>query len=367
MYLMNGEKPVMWFSFEDEQIEVIDNDFLPISLKDFVKTSDFSSKETMKKSFADLSAVKDFFLSRLLSFSKTESKAILHSQSFHQSNKVDDRIKIVLACQSLSMIDNFWTKPDDSGQMFKDVNLRSKHLRDAAYPISILQMPISATREEIQPDISALGMFPKTWYREPGHICLWKTDNTRGNINVTAECRASEILDKTNIEHVRYSQFERDGHLFSRCECIATDELSIVDGYAVKDWCDHTGRNFLAYLEALNIEKFSQMCVSDYFLANTDRHLGNIHFFIDNKTNTVLDFTPLLDFNQALIADEFGVSVDDQIYDVTGRPMLETAVKYYGTSNIEFSSLPGKCEERLDMVISQYEKSLESFDLDDSM
>ena len=160
MFLMNGNKPVLEFSLEDMYINVLDNNFLPYELKDFIKTSNpFDFKKTVK----DLETFKDFLSSRVLLLSRENAKVILNVASLPQSLKTEDRIKIVLACKGLSMTDNFWIKEDGECKSFADVNLRNNKLSDASYEIAILGKHISATSEELRPDLYTIGMFPKYW------------------------------------------------------------------------------------------------------------------------------------------------------------------------------------------------------------
>lgn len=356
MYLMNGDRPVLWFDFAEQIIHVIDNDYLPLSLKDYVKTSDFSSMENIRQNYSGITALKDFLISRLLSFSKSEAKAILNSVNFPQSNKTDDKVSIALSCQSLSMVDNFWTKEDDDVRTFAEVNLRNHKLKDAAYAISLLGRTLSATKEIMLPDIMSGGTFPKTWYRGETSIELWKTDRTTDQLNTQCELRASDILDQSNVEHVSYRSYRRDGILISVCDCIANDRYAVVDGFFVKDYCDHHQMDFLEFMEELDLEAFAKMCVSDYVLANTDRHIGNIHFIVDNETNQIVGFAPQMDHNLALVADYTGTDISDLVYDATKRTMLESAIEYYPVSNIVFECLPESCQRRLDCVINHVEE-----------
>ena len=352
MVLMNGDRRVAVFSLEDAYIEILDEKFLPLSIKDAIKTTTYASPEQLKESMRTIDKFKDFLSGRVLNIAREHAKEILNSLSFSQSSKTSERIAIVLACSGLSMTDNFWIKGDDDTRTFADVNLRNKRLGDAAFAISILGSSISATKEIMRPDIGTEGMFAKTWYRGENKIELWKTDRTTACINTKAEIEVSGILDHSNVSHVRYEGFQKDGKLIARCELLADDIKSVINGYEVRDWCNNHDLHFTDWLASNFKEDFAKMCVIDYVIANTDRHFGNIHFWVDNLTNRIVGLTPLFDHNQALIADRFGTNVDDLIYDATGDTMFETAVKYRESANlvIEEDFLPEACKERLEKV-----------------
>lgn len=354
MVLRNGDTDVLYFSLDDSYIQVLDNDYLPLELKDWLKTTNYSTVDEMRKSIRYLDALKDFLVSRTLNLSKVNAKAILDSVSLPQSSRIAERLTIVLACDALSMIDNFWVANDDDTRKFKDVCLRNHKLEDAAFKISIAGIIASATNEELKPDLTSDGMFPKTWYRGIDKLEMWKTDSTSNFVNTEAEYKVSQLLDYTNVNHVEYTKFVKDERILVRSECLATDEFSIVNAFSLQDWCSHNNLDLVTYLEQNFISDFAKMCVIDYVVANTDRHLGNVHFFVDNRINKIVKMTPLLDFNQALVADYFKTNVDDLVYDITGKGMLETAKKYFPLADLEIdiTKFPLACQKRYERLIA---------------
>ena len=177
------------------------------------------------------------------------------------------------------------------------------------------------------------------------------------NVNTRAEREVSKLLDFTNVSHVHYDGFQRDGRFLVKCKCLATDEYSVIDAFALKDWCSHVGIDFLGYLEEHYLTDLAKMCVIDYVVANTDRHLGNINFFVDNSTNRVCGMTPLFDHNQSLVADNLGTSVDDLVYSLTDSSMLQTAIKYFRFSELEIDieKFPLKCQQRYKKLLVAHE------------
>lgn len=162
MILMNKDTEVLEFSLEDMYLRVINNNLLPYELKDYIKTT---NPLDFKKSMVDLSVFKDFLASRVILLSRENAKAILNVAALPQSLKTEDRIKIVMACHGLSMIDNFWIRDDGDNRSFDDVNLRKNKLSDVCYDIAILGKNLSVTSEDLIPELSTLGMSPKCWIR----------------------------------------------------------------------------------------------------------------------------------------------------------------------------------------------------------
>ena len=344
--LMNGDIAVLLFNLEDMYIKVLNETYLPYELKDYIVDTDISN---IRKAIVDIEAVKDFFSSRALNLSRENAKVILNVASLPQSLKTKERLKITFACKGLTMCDNFWIKSQGDDRIrFADVNLRKTPLSEASYKIAILGKHISATAKELRPDLSTHGMYPKYWHRENGTVYIWKTDRTSSNINTKAELQVSDILQAIGAKAVKYQEVYRDGKTFAVAKCIATDEYALVSALSIRDWCVHTDRSFSEYIQTEWLTDFANMCVVDYVLANTDRHIDNWGFLVENRTNRIAEFAPLYDHNQALLADEIGTELDELIYEPTGLTFLETIKQFSKFASIDFTkvTLPVKASIR---------------------
>ena len=347
MILMQKDYPVMETDLES-YIRVIDNSKLPYSLKDYVETT---NTKDFKKAIKDISLVRDFFASRTLSISRDNAKALLNVSNFPQNLNTEQKLEIVKYCKGLSMSDSYWIKENDENLEYKDISLRKCKLSEIMFDISIGGKHIKINKELTIPDLTTAGMSRKTWQRKNGEIVLIKSDRTTGFINTNAEVQVSEMLDKTNVDHVQYKLSQIGDIVVAECKCIANDDVSLVDAEEVKFWCFHQGIDFMEYIKENFPEDFAKMCVIDYIFANTDRHINNWGFLIDNNTNNIIGMAPLYDHNQALVADIFNTNIDSLIYDPTNTTMLEAAIKYFPQSNLEINcDLPPKCKERLEKL-----------------
>ena len=361
--LMNGDTPVLRFDMDEYYMEVLNNDMLPYELRDFVQTTDPTN---IKKTYRDRDVLRDFLASRVLSLSRTNAKAILTSTSLPQSVKMEDRLKIVYTCRGLTLTDNFWLKEENEDIYYSDIDLRKHKLSEVSYDIAIIGKHISVSAEELRPDLMTDGMYPKFWRRVDGILYLYKTDKTPNNINSACEIKASEILRANGIDAMEYMGIEIDGSLFSVSKCIATENISLVPAQSIKDWCEHTGRDFLQYVEEHYLDIFSNMTIADYVLANTDEHILNWYFLIDAKTNEIMTMYPWIDYNNALIADYFGTDISDSIYEPTGLTFIESVERYiqYATIQFDTKTLPEKCQERW-CVVSLIKEDIEQNDAGD--
>lgn len=338
MLLMNGTREVMQFDTDEFYINIINNQLLPFTLKDYIKSTEniTSMKEILKYN----DAVRNFFADRTLSISRENAKILLNCINSSQKPTTEERCKLSLSCRGVAMTDSFWVKQEEESITFEEVNLRRRSLSDVIFPIALNGQHISVQRELLEAEIVTQGMFRKAWRREKDGVYLWKSDKTSNYSNTMAELLNSDILDHSNIEHVRYIEDSYDGMLIAKCKCIADDTISLIDAEYVKQYCSHTGKNFSDILAAYET-KVSNMTISDYLLGNTDRHINNWGFLIDSATNEIMDMAPLYDHNQALCSIGWeNSSFDELIYEPTGKKMRESALAALENSSICFMEAP---------------------------
>ena len=356
--LKNTDRPVLTFDEEFSYIQVLDNDFLPWRLKDFIKSS--SHAKNLKEALVHVTEVRDFLSSRTLNLSREHAKVILNVAALPQSIDVSEKLKIVYACRALNMEDNFWLEAENENLAFSDVSLRKKHLAETSYDIAILGRHISATRNSLVPDLMSGGLFPKYWHREGSVIELWKTDRGYG-LNSECEVKASAILKDIGVDCVSYRKEERDGRIFSVCRCMTDDATSLVKARDMERYCLHQEISFTDFMEPF-IKSFSNMAVCDYVLGNTDRHNENWGFSINNATNTIKAFFPLYDLNQALMIDKMGNSheLDSLIYEPCSMTFADMIKKHAPLSDVYFAKdvLPPECRKRWESVMRIREMSI---------
>ena len=368
--LMNFDTPVLSYDFEDMYLEVLNNDLLPYPMKDYIETT---GKKDLPGTMHDINVVREFLANRTLLLSRENAKAILNAAVMPQSLRTDDRLKIVDACNGLTMQDNFWIRKDRDDRTFSDVCLRRIRLSEASYDIAILGRHISVTVEDLRPDLTTIGMFPKFWHRaENGDVEIWKTDRFSGKVHSAAEIEASEYMLAARANALQYRGEQRDGVLFSVAKCIADDAHSMVPAQDIRDWCAHTGKVIGKYIEERFAKEFANMCVSDYVVANTDRHWENWGFMVDGD-NRIVDFIPLYDHNEALIFDKTP-HPNTKFHELPYEPMNVTfneAIRRMASyCSVDFGivkGLPEPCLGRwrdVDRYIERAQRSCDDFDIE---
>ena len=309
MCIMHGGCTAAIVNIADGTYDIIDDKHLPYTMRGVFKPAMFIER------------FKDWLSSRVLDLSRTNAKVILNVAAMPQMIKATDRVKIALACNALTMRDTYWVKPAESGLRYKDVSLREHRLSDVCFDIAILGKYVSATADELKPELVTNGMFPKYWRRNGSTVSLCKSEIA--NAGVQNEIDASNIFQQLGIPCVTYRLEYKDYEPLSVCDLV-TDE-SLVEWWEIDDFVSNQGLNPLDWRKEVYGKELANMCIGDYITANTDRHVGNFGVIV-NADGSIQSFAPCYDFNQCLIADEFGTVIDDLMYDPLGMKYSDAIV-----------------------------------------
>lgn len=223
-----------------------------------------------------------------------------YAQNFLSKNGLseNDFIGILQICKGLSLTDCYWVTHPDDQKTFAEVNLFDNRFSQVLSQIAFTghgSSPVSKFRSS--PEFTTNGMLPKAWRRKEGKVLLYK-GGTSGLANTGkepySEFYAAQVAEAMGIPHVTYGLSKWKGQLCSTCELFTSKDVSFVPASAlintskiskIIDWYnDHGWKNDLA-----------DMLVLDAIIRNTDRHLGNFGFLVDNHTNQLLRPAPVFD------------------------------------------------------------------------
>lgn len=384
-YLMNKNTPVLAYDLDEMQMWVLVGELLPYRLKDFVRTTklDFDgakpSHEDVKRCVHETTRFMDelrtFLRGRVLNFDRQNVKAILRSASLPTSLHPNDALTIVDAIRAVSMNDNFWVKKEGENITFDEVCLRKRQIPSGIYEPAIFGRVKLMKAEDLAAELATDGCFAKVWMSKGKTPILLKTDLQRTSkkgvkptfFHTRAELLVSNILDTSNVSHVKYWKEEKDKILFAASECVSSDEVSHISAEEVARWCEHTGVDFLSFVEENFPEDFHRMVLVDCIFGNTDRHLRNWWFRVDAHTNKITSLGALMDHNNAFVCDELiassyeeaGANLGSEIYYPTRLSFDETMEKYaryIGELEIDEEVLPKACKERFYEIKSMEDK-----------
>lgn len=203
---------------------------------------------------------------------------------------------IIEICRGLSLNDVHWVVPNDFKGKWKDCNLYDNEFSHTIALTAFNGMGSSIERLDwiSSPEFSTNGMLAKCWRRINGKVCLFKS-GTEGGANTGfepySEYYASQIASTMGLDHVEYSLNKFKGYLCSTCNIFTSDKFGYLPA----------GR-ILSVDEALNDERFADIFFFDALIFNTDRHLGNFGYLVDNDRNEIVGPAPIFDNGYGLFS-----------------------------------------------------------------
>lgn len=230
----------------------------------------------------------------------------------------NDFIGILQICKGLSLTDCYWvTHPQDT-KTFAQVNLFDNRFSQVLSQIAFTGYGSSpASKFRSSPEFTTNGMLPKAWRRKEGKVFLYK-GGTSGFANTGkepySEFYAAQVAAAMKIAHITYGLAKWKKQLCSTCELFTSKSVSFVPASTlinnskithIIEWYDCHGWK----------DELANMLVFDAVIRNTDRHLGNFGFLVDNQTNKLLGPAPIFDNGLSLycyVMDDDLDNMDEQ-------------------------------------------------------
>lgn len=234
--------------------------------------------------------------SRVLSLDRKHAKEILNSIGMAQAVTDRDRAAISLSYHCVSLTDIYWVRIKGEDISFDQINLYEDPLNEAIVELSLRGRQMTVTSQELAPDLSTKGCFPKAWIRRNGSFLLLKNG---GEDAVRRELTASRISCCFDFKQVVYEEDDYAGERVTKSRIITSRRYSMVSKMAFDIYaCNHELNTMEECLRTDPVTYYG-MNIIDYLVGNTDRHPENWGFLIDNETNKYLSLYPIMDFNQS--------------------------------------------------------------------
>ena len=226
------------------------------------------------------------------------------------SNK--DTRGIIEFCKGLSLNDVYWVTRDSFRGSWAECNLYSnefsKTLAVMAFTGGLPGEFEEGRESSSSPEFTTNGMLAKCWRRKKDGITLYKA-GTEGASNTGfepySEYYASQIAGALGLNRVEYGLSRFKGRICSTCRLFTSDRFGFIPAGRL------VSRN-----EALRDPRFADIFFFDALIFNTDRHMGNFGYLINNDTNEIAGAAPIFDNGYGLFSlaldrpgdkfDEFG-------------------------------------------------------------
>ena len=286
--IMHGERCVARINTRGEA-SVLSEKFFPYDLY-LEEERDFDTLINNMNNFYHWCA------SRVLSLDRKYAKEILNSIGMAQAMTDRDRAQISLSYHCVSLTDLFWVKEKTEELSYEQLNLYDHSLNEAIVELSLRGKPMTVTNQELAPDLSTKGCYPKAWVRRGSNFVLLKDG---GDEAVKKELIASRICQCFDFKQVVYSEGFYDGQRVTESKIITSKKYSIVSKMAFEIYALNHDLDVMG--EFLRIDKMTYygMNILDYLVGNIDRHPENWGVLVDNETNDYISLYPIMDFNQS--------------------------------------------------------------------
>lgn len=355
---------------------VFDEVFMPYDLY-----FDEAEEDDLDIRINNLNVFNHWCASRVLSLDRKYAKELLNSIGVAQATTDLERAKISQSYHCVSLTDVYWVRKKGEMIYFADLNLYDNPLNEAIVELSLKGKQMTVTHYELAPDLSTKGCFPKAWIRKNTGFKLLK-DGAKESVK--RELLASAICQCFDIRQVKYKEYIYDGELVTESDIITSKAYSIVSKMAFDIYACNHDLDTYEVCKLIDPVTYYGMNILDYLTGNTDRHVENWGFLIDNETNQYISLYPLMDFNQCFLSYDTIEGANCQtvpwksgVGRMTQREAAIQAVKEIGLRQIKEMDMSkfGDMKKEADMFqmrlqeLKKYDKKMKIliFDLDSTL
>ena len=214
----------------------------------------------------------------------------------------DWRRNLLTFSRALSLNDVHWIAKDDSLERWRDVNLYDNPFSTAVASMAFTGDRRSSVRDaSSSPEYSTNGNLRKCWRRVDGKVLLYKAGARpddgffgkpeAGGFEPFSEYYAAQVAEAMGLSHVDYGLAQFKHWLCSTCPLFTSDKV----GYLA-------ARGMLRKEDAINDPRFADVFFFDAVVFNTDRHMGNFGFLVDNDANEISGVAPIFDNGYSLFS-----------------------------------------------------------------
>lgn len=279
-YLMNRDEKILSFEARMNEFQVVD----------------FTEKERF-----DAPLPIGFFHIHAFLKGRQAPKKRMHIESLLQHYGCNDLLGFIKLTHALSLNDTFWVKSTDSSISWDDVSLY-QHPFDEVIAQSAFEGGFATCADPAaSPEFGTDGTFPKCWVREGDTISLYKAGSVYMELESYSEFYAAQLAKIICPEIVDYDLDIYRDKLISKCSLFTNEDVGYVPYHKINPNVVSVKDIVRDFDEVGSGDLFRRMVVLDALIFNTDRHLGNFGFLVDNKTQKLLRMAPVFDHNQALL------------------------------------------------------------------
>ena len=213
-------------------------------------------------------------------------------------------------CFGLSLSDQYWICPKDSGLTWEKVNFFQNDFTTDVGEILFGREPADPQNIKLMsPDNTSDGWLRKKWIIINGKRVLMKGGSGFMQQEPFNEVIASAVMRRLNIPHIDYTLTFDSGKPYNLCENFITPDTELVPAWRVRESVkqDNRDSNYTHLLRCCDTfgisdvkTQLDKMLVLDYIISNEDRHYNNFGFIRNAETLEWLGFAPVFDSGTSL-------------------------------------------------------------------
>lgn len=225
---------------------------------------------------------------------------------------------LLVRCYGLSLSDQYWICPEDSGLTWDRINFFDHDFSDDIGDVLFGAEKKADRLDFSSPDNTSDGNLKKRWKIIDGTRCLVKGGSNPFRQQPFNEVIASEIMARLDIPHIPYIVTWSKGAPYSVCENFVTRDTELIPAWRIlrtqkKNNSVSVYQHFINCCEALGITDpvpfLDRMLTVDYIIANEDRHFNNFGVLRDAETLQWLGFAPIYDSGSSLGYDKMPAQI----------------------------------------------------------
>ena len=343
--VMMKDIEVIRVDFDALQYEVLSEKYLPYPIKGRIHKipalsaagTTYDMTQAILAARKNEEAVVSWLAGRVLLLSRANAKWIYNLFRFEQVSTAEQHVKIALVCRAVSVLDPYWLKFDDDGDVsWSSVDVRQNPVNEIVAQVALHGKSLTLQGSPVTPELTTNGAYAKAWRRHSdASLWLYKL-GANGNTESRIEVMCSNLLDKMNVEHVHYEAGQDEDQYVCMCPCMTTESKAILTGMEFISYCNVNGIDPDTRMFEIDKESIYKMWIVDFLISNRDRHGQNWGFFYDTETMEILGCHPLFDHNNAFDID-FMRNMDAP-YQFGEMTIRQAAMKAMGEVDFHFTA-----------------------------
>ncbi len=356
-YLMNKDEKVLLFDRNLEITELYNFKQLPYQIRSQIEDNDeiniLSNPNLIQNYFIDWLDLRNFTPNQ----NRMELNDFLETiESYVGEENILDYITYT------SINDTYWFKPITSSLVYSDVNPYLKELDERISEhlshekqfedyefCELVKYPI------ISPEVTIGGSQVKRLYKDKfnriymiKYLCFEKLDDQINQI--ISEKLAATVLARLGFPVQSSDIVEDEYNLYLLTELFTDENTGFIPATSLFS-SSYTGFDILADERVEDFrDDLEELFLAQLIIYNTDFHLGNWGFLIDNETQQIKGVAPSFDLNLSLWHDEKYVEESPNVYKINDFIANSSSLGY-----IEWGSIISKHKVKLEQILIELE------------